>query len=264
MKDFNLTRESVLVEAVENCYREMFAKAQPSADWDNIIKEYKDKKIDEEKDGPVYNRHYLSQAEYIYILNKYLEAYRINSEWESDIDVLKEYLTEGGSKDKYIEPHTDENGDYHPGYRGYEKVAPLKEQLMDKAYLYFDSEIEAECATNAFYDIVMGMIDNCQNFYRFNIDEQKFRNTLALGATPTSNKETVKKWWKEHYDVDVEIKERNPLLLWEYDNYGDEMDKIMTEEYGEDWEKYWWDKYEAEEAEKKAKLEAKLKELKNE
>ena len=30
-----LDREEVLCKAYEDCIREMFAKAQPSADWDN-------------------------------------------------------------------------------------------------------------------------------------------------------------------------------------------------------------------------------------
>lgn len=263
MKDFNIDRESVLLQAVKDCYREMFAKAQPSADWDNLIQEYKEGKIDEEKDGPVYDRHYLSYREYVYIIDKYIEAYKIKSEWNNNIDLLKEYLMEGGSKDKYIKEHTDENGDYHPGYRGYEKVAPMVEYIEKIIYDEYDgnSEIAAAVAQNV-TNKVMELINTCQDFYRFNMDECKFRNTLAMGATPTSNAETVKKWWKDHYDVDIEIEERNPLLLWEYDNYGDEMDEIMTNDYGENWEQIWWDRYHKEEAEKKAKTEEALKALK--
>ena len=84
-----------------------------------------------------------------------------------------------------------------------------------------------------------------------------------MGASPTSNAETVKKWWKDHYNVDIEIVERNPWLLWEYDNYGDQMNEIMTDDYGENWEQIWWDKYHKEEAEKKAKIEEALKNAKN-
>lgn len=259
MKDFNIDRESILLQAVKDCYREMFAKAQPSADWDNLIQEYKEGKIDEEKDGPVYDRHYLSYHEYVYIINKYIEAYKIKSGWNDHINLLKEYLIEGGSKDKYIEEHTDENGNYYPGYRGYEKVKPIKEQILYELYKWLDDDNKCEGCTEAITKIVMNTIDTCQYFYRFNMDECKFRNTLAMGATPTSNAETVKKWWKDHYNVDIDIEERNPLLLWEYDNYGDEMDEIMTDDYGENWEQIWWDKYHKEKAEKKAKSEEKLK-----
>ena len=107
MKDFKIDRESVLMQAVEDCYREMFAKAQPMADWDNLTQEYKEGKIDEEKDEPIYNRHYLSCQEYAYIIDKYIEAYKIKSDWNDHIDILKEYLIKRGVKDTYIDGYTD-------------------------------------------------------------------------------------------------------------------------------------------------------------
>lgn len=247
-----LDREEVLTKAVMDCYREMYAKAQPSADWDKLVQDKKDGKIDEEKDGAVYNRHYLSFDEYIYIQNKYLDAYKIKSEWNDDIGILEEYLNEGGSKDKYIEEYTDENGDYHPSHRGYEKVPPLKEQILAIMKDFDCSEVAANVGEQI-YDKVMETISLCKDFYRFNMDERKFRNTIAFGSTPTSNAETVKKWWKEHEGIDIEIKERNPLLFWEYDYYGDEIDEVMKDEYGEDWEQQWWDKYKKEQEEKENK-----------
>ena len=247
-----LDRELVLSKALDDCFREMFAKAQPSADYDNLIAEYKAGKIDEEKDGPVYDRHYLSMEEYIYILDKYLDAYRIKSEWKDNVGVVEEYLKEGGSKDKYIDEHTDENGDWHPGYRGYEKVPPIQEQILQEMYKWLPEE-ESRAASINITKIVMGTIDTCKNFYNFNIDECKFRNTMAFGATPTSNAETVKKWWKDHYNEDIEIEERNPLLFWEYENYGDEMDEIMSEEYGDNWKEIWDKKWKDQIAERKAK-----------
>lgn len=116
-----LDREEVLCKAYEDCIHEMFAKAQPSADFDNIIAEVKAGKIDEGKDGPIYDRHYLSHDEFLYIMDKYMKAYRVEAEWEDDIEVLEDYLNNGGSKDKYIEAHDDEHG-HHPGYRSYEDV----------------------------------------------------------------------------------------------------------------------------------------------
>lgn len=264
MKDFNIDRESVLLQAVEDCYREMFAKAQPTADWDNLIQEYKEGKIDEKTDGPIYNRHYLSYREYAYIVDKYIEAYKIKSGWNDHIDILKDYLIKGGSKDTYIDEHTDENGGHYSGYRWYEEVPPMVEHIEKIILDEYDGnkEVASDVAQNI-ANKVIELINTCQSYYRFNIDECKFRNTLAMGATPTSNAETVKKWWKDHYDVNIEIVERNPLLLWEYDNYGDQMDEIMTNDYGENWEQIWWDKYHKEEAEKKAKTEEALKMLSN-
>lgn len=262
MKDFNIDRESVLLQAVEDCYREMFAKAQPTADWDNLIQEYKEGKIDEKNDGPIYNRHYLSYSEYTYIVDKYIEAYKIKSGWNNHIDILKDYLIKGGSKDTYIDERTDENGGHHSGYRWYEEVPPMVEHIEKIILDEYDGnkEVASDVAQNV-ANKVIELINTCQSYYRFNNDECKFRNTLAMGATPTSNAETVKKWWKDHYDVDIEIVERNPLLLWEYDNYSDQMDEIMTNDYGENWEQIWWDKYHKEEAEKKTKIEESLKML---
>ena len=45
-----ITREKILANAITDVYREMFAKAQPMADYDALIEEYKAGKIDIEKD----------------------------------------------------------------------------------------------------------------------------------------------------------------------------------------------------------------------
>ena len=47
-------------------------------------------------------------------------------------------------------------------------------------------------------------------------------------------------------------------LNGDYVNLGD-FDEIMTDDYGENWEQIWWDKYHKEEADKKAKTEEALK-----
>ena len=258
-----LDREEVLSQAVYDCYREMFAKAQPMADWDALNAEYKAGKIDEKKDGPVYDRHYLSHEEFQYILDKYMDAYHIKSDWDDYVEIVEKYLSEGGTKDKYIEEHTDEYGNHHPGYRGYEKVPPLKEHIYDIIYGEYDGNGEiAEAVTEDVVNKVMELIATCKNFYCLNMDERKFRNTICMGATPSGNKETVKQWWKDHYDIDIEIEEHNPLLFWEYDQYGDEMDEIMTEEYGENWKEIWDKKWKDEVAKKEAEREERLKKIK--
>lgn len=254
MKNY-ITREDVLTKAVEDCWREMFAKAQPKADYDNLIAEYKAGKIDEEKDGPIYDRHYLSMEEYMYIMEKYMEAYRIKSEWKEDIEILEDYLTNGGSKDAYIPDHTDDNGNFHPGYRSYEKVAPLKDQILN---IVKDFDLSEEVCNNI-YNKVMETIKNCKEFYCFNSDEQKFRNTLLFGATPTSNKETVKKWWKDHYGVDIEIEDRIPKLFWYMDHNYTHQDLI--DEFGENYDEILMKEWEDEKAAKKAKHEELVKKL---
>ena len=256
-----LDRDKVLGKAVDDCLREMFAKAQPAADLDNINEEYKAGKIDEDKDGPVYDRHYLSMEEFQYILNKYMKAYRVNCEWDEDVEFVEKYLTEGGTKDKYIEGYTDKNGNHHPGYRGYEKVKPLKyyiKKILDEEIV--NGEI-CEDVTDKVVNKVMELISDCKHFYKFNADEQKFRNTVCMTCSPTGNKETVKKWWKDHYDVDIEIEERNPLLLWDMDYYGDNFEEVMEEEDGPNWKEIWDKKWKDEVAKKEAEREERLKKI---
>ena len=134
-----LDREEVLCKAYKDCIREMFAKAQPMADFDNLIEEAKAGKIDEEKDGPIYDRHYLSAEEYKYILDKYMKAYRIESEWKEDVEIVEEYLNKGGHKDKYIDDWEDEHG-HHPGYRSYEDVPPLKKHIRKIVDSYLENK----------------------------------------------------------------------------------------------------------------------------
>ena len=255
-----LNREEVLCKAYEDCIREMFAKAQPSADWDNIIEEYKAGKIDEKKDGPIYERHYLSAEEYKYILDKYMKAYRIESEWQEDVEIVEKYLSEGGTKDKYIEDYDDEHG-HHPGYRSYEDVPPLKQLILKEMYDWLDDENQCNGAANEITKIVMYTIALCKDYYSFNVDEQKFRNTVCMRCSPTGSIETVKKWWKDHYDIDIEIEERNPLLFWEQDYYGDDFEEVMEEEDGPDWKEKWDKKWKDDVAKKKAEREKRLKEL---
>ena len=250
-------RDDILIQAIKECYTEMFAKAQPMADYENLLEEAKTGKIS--KDEHIYDRHYLSQEEYAYIINKYLDIYNIKSEWRDHVETVEEYLKIGGSKNKYIDSYTDENGNYHTGFRSYEEVPPLKEHIYKIINKYFN-DTNNTC-TDEVVNKVFELIDTCKNFYKYNSDEMKFRNEMAFGTSPTCNKETVKKWWKDNYNVDIEIEDKNPLLFWEYDYYGDEIDEIMTNEYGPEWKDYWWKKYEDDKKQKNAEMKERLKKL---
>ena len=124
-----LSRKEILNKAYHDCMYEMYAKSQPEADYDNLIEEYCSGKIG--KNEPVYNRHYLSMDEFIYIRDKYKEAYNIKKTWKSNIEFLEQLLKEGGLKDKYNPAVIDEDGFKHPGYRSAEDVKPLKDQISD-------------------------------------------------------------------------------------------------------------------------------------
>lgn len=231
-----LDRRKILERAYHECMTEMYAKSQPPADYNQLLEDAKNGKIG--KDEKVYERHYLSHEEFKHILGKYKDAYNIKSHWIDDIEVLERYIKEGGTKDKYIEAHTDEYG-YHPGYRGYENVAPLKEQFSKIFYnsdFYTGSEMDkaSEKLINNLYNKIIDIVDACKNFYRFDREESDFDCSAALGPSPCSNKETVIEYWKLQ-GIDIDIVEPNPLLLWERDYYGDEFEEVMEYEYGEDW-----------------------------
>lgn len=235
-----LDRKEILERAYHECMAEMYAKSQPSADYNQLLEDAKNGKIG--KDERVYERYYLSHEEFKHILGKYKEAYNIKSHWIDDIEVLERYIKEGGSKDKYIEAHTDEKGNYHPGYRSYEKVKPIKEQLSDvlEEYSLYDENMH-----NKLYDTVTNIIDTCKNFYRFDREESSFDCSVALGPSPNSCAEAVIQYWV-HQGVDIKIEERNPLLLWEMDYYGDDFEEVMKDEYGDNWKEYWNNKWKEE------------------
>lgn len=231
-----MNRRSILDKAVHDCYKEMYAKAQPSADWDQIIKEYEEGKRN--KNERVYEQHYLSQEEYTYIVDKYVEAYGMTAHWKDDVEVVEEYLTKGGTKDKYIPDQYNENGELvSPGYRGYEKVAPLYEHIRNIIGEEYDGNGEiADSVSKKVTDKVMEIIAICKNFYQFDREESSFKISCALGASPTSNPETVKKYWKEKTGEDIQIEERNPKLFWYLDEgYTDEDLAYEFEDYGENW-----------------------------
>lgn len=240
-----LDRKEIIKRAYHECMVEMYAKAQPSADYNQLLEDAKNGKIG--KDERVYERYYLSQEEFKYILNKYKEAYNIKSHWNDDVEVVEKYIKKGGVKDKYIPSYKDENGNYHPGYRGYEDVAPLKDRLFDilEVYGLYDENMH-----NKLYDTVVDTIDTCKNFFKFDSEETSFDCSVALGPSPNSCAEAVIQYWA-HQGVDIEIEERNPLLLWEMDEYGENFEEYMRDDYGEDWEEQWKEKWEEEKNSKK-------------
>lgn len=256
------TREDIIKEAIHECFKEMYAKSQPSVDYDELLEKFRNGEITEGKgETPIHDRYYLSIDEFVYIRDKYLNMYRMNNLWKSNVNFLRDNFTDGSHKDVYIPERTDENGDWHPGYRTSEHVPNLKEQFLyalDKK-LNLGDEMREPIAEEL-YKIVLETIDNCRDFYRFDREEEQFGYAVALGASPCSNKETVIEYWKSQ-GVDLEIKDRNPLLLWEMDYYGEDFEEVMEDDYGEDWENYWREVYETEKQAKSARKQAELKEF---
>ena len=260
-----LDNNVIFDRAYNECMTEMYAKAQPPADYNQYLQDAKDGKIT--RDEKVYERHYLSHEEFKYILEKYIEAYHFKEKWRSNIEVLEGYLIKGGNKDKYIEAHTDAHGNYHPGYRSYEEVLPIKKQFVNiftNSEFYTGSEMDdaVKELVKELTDTVLNTISECKEYYRFDRKENEFAASVALGPSPCSNKETVIEYWKSQ-GIDIEIEERNPLLLWDMDYYGDSFEEVMEDEYGEDWKQQWDAKWEEEKREKDERLK-KLKQKLNE
>ena len=62
-KKFNIDRSSVIEQAILECLTEMYAKAQPSADFNELMKLYKG------TNKPFYQWYYLSEEEFLLLNN---------------------------------------------------------------------------------------------------------------------------------------------------------------------------------------------------
>ena len=225
--------KGIIQQAFDECMEEMYNKAWPAASWKDLVERYK--KGEFPKDVRIYERYYLPHEEFKYILNKYIKKYGMESKWVHYCNIIIEDLTTGYVIEKYIEPEGD-----CPGYRGYEDKPCLLDQIQE--LLKKEGRID-EDLSDKITELVFQCIKDRRDFYRFDRLEGDFSSTIALGASPTGNKRTVEEYWESQGVKLPPYKEKCPLLYWEYDEYDDEMDEIMTEEYGENWEEIWWDKY---------------------
>lgn len=210
----DITRNNIVSQAVKDCMSELYRKAQPPADFNKYLKQLKDSKITDDKRPYIYQRHYLSNEETRYIMDKYISAYRLKNEWISNIDLLIKDLKEGCIVDKYIEEHTDSNGVTSPGYRSYDNRAPLKERISN---ILKDAGVMRDDLCENICNEVFDYIENRRNFYRFDMEENQFNYTILLGACPTSNKQDVIDYWKSQ-GKDIEIVDRDERSFWLRDN----------------------------------------------
>lgn len=219
--DDYLDREKVLSKACHDCYREMYAKSQPPGDYEEYLRQYRAGELRDDDNDRVYNRHYLSKEEYDYIMDKYVDAYGMKEKWSEYVDIVKSYFDVGAIKDKYIEEYTDDDGDFHTGYRSYEHLPHFSDTVSEMLKPYVENDNERNAVARQIYDSVVDRIETCKNFYRFDREESGFHVTIGLGASPTCNKQSVIDYWKER-GVDVNIEDRNPDTFWEKDMYGDD------------------------------------------
>lgn len=234
-----ITRDDVLSRACDECMKELYSFACPAIEWEDFkeeCKEYskkykewdnwkagdtshpewKDKSITECIGPKPFEFYFLPREIMKSICEEYIYAYRIDLQQEllNTIDILKDYCRRP-IVDKYIDEHTDENGDWHPGYRSYDHPDNLEEEIkkiikpaenipLDKKESYEKSYNKLiENIHNKFFEF----LDMAGKFYNWNRDLNSFNMTVYLGPSPNSNKEAVIRNWREYKNKDIEINE---------------------------------------------------------
>lgn len=194
-----INRDEILKEALHKCFVEMYRWSQPSIDIDELFKNgYKDS-----RESPLYEKHYLSQENFEYIRQTYMDAYGIKDNWDDTFEILIKQLKEGGIEDDY-KPATKDR----PGYRDYKKVLPLEEVITCPGEM----------------NTIIDYIKKCQNFFKGHSREtNQFSCSVALGGSPTSNAKEVEEYWHKNGRPDFVIKDyKIEDIIWgsEENDYG--------------------------------------------
>lgn len=181
LKDnFTKSRVDVVGEIANSCMKELYANCQPHVDWEDFVQQNKD--YDGKGPRP-YEFYYLPRDVFNDIVESYVSAYKIKSEFRPNLDTLKSYFNDP-IRDKFIEKEGQ------PGYRGYEHFTPLKEVIGEDAYKQ-----------------VINYIEEAKKFYNTDYYYNSFSMTVYLGASPNSCKEAVIENWKKYRNKDITIDE---------------------------------------------------------
>ena len=250
-----MTRHEVLKQAVNGCLKELYSYTVPHIKWDDFVAEnqaYSKKYKAWERFNYLKNKENLSEDElkefsmfpgnwegksitecigprpfeFYYlpkeilkdICDNYIYAYNIDSQQEllNTIQILKEYCRKP-IVDKYIDEHTDENGNWHPGHRSYDNPDNLEKEITK----ILGPEVEDNpYHVHKICDKFFEFLDMAGNFYNWNRDLNSFNMSVYLGPSPNSSKESVIKNWKEYKGQDIEIND----------------EQIKKEYYGEDYD----------------------------
>lgn len=228
-----LTRSDILSKAVDDCMKELYSYAQPHVEWEDFVgqnKMYSNKYLlwEKTKDldpnyigkslveciGPrPYEFYYLPKDILKDIIDNYVHIYKMDEQQNllDIIEILKNYCKEP-IVDKWIE---GENG--FPGHRGYDHPDNLKKEINKLLCKQFNSP-ELSGISNKVCNKFFGFLDMAGKFFNWNSELNSFYQSVYLGCSPHSNKETVIKNWKEYRGEDIEINEEE--IKKEY--YGDE------------------------------------------
>lgn len=197
-----MTRHDLLEEAIERCYAEMYLKAIPPTNFREAIENWKHEDPETKKEYPFYTRYYLNQEDYTDIVENYINIYKINNPFKNNIEILEYYLKQGGSRDIYVEE--SEEG---PAHREYAIVLPIKKQIDELIRNYIEDEESAENLRDSIVDKVFKTIGYCKEFFDTHREECTFTFSV-MDSSPTTNPETVKQYWKEVHNKDIEIDTR--------------------------------------------------------
>ncbi len=207
MKKHPESRRDIVAKAAIECLDEMYRKSQPSITWKEILKITSDPANEKRH---LWAEHYLSKEDYEDIQDHYMRLYRIKSEWEGNVELVEEYLKEGGSKDVYIPEYVDEDGDRHPGHRDYEHVLPMATQIRNILEEHArQGNVSTAWVNEIKEEICKALgetITNCKNFYKHDRDEVSFRMDVS-NYSPCSNADTVREFYEQH----PEIKLKKPI-----------------------------------------------------
>lgn len=194
-----LNSKDYMVRCVNECLDKMYTLSEPPITLAQLKETFKDIPKEEQEKEPAYEQHYLPSEVYKAILEHYSDVFGFKPTWDDDVVILSNDLFNGGKKDVY---RKDKNG---ISQKEYEDTPKLRDVIGEE---------------NA--EKVKKMITDIKNFYRFNMKYQTFTFNV-MNFSPTSNKETVEKYWREHGVPDFTINEDK----WfkeedEEENYGDE------------------------------------------
>lgn len=194
-----LSADEFMTRCINECLDKMYQLSEPSITWGELKEQGEKQEPEERKREPMFERHYLPQEVYLEIVRLYANIFGFNMEWKENIEFLCDNLFNGGRKEVYKE---DANGDFRKTYEDTPKLA------------------DAIGTENA--EKVKTIIEDIKNFYNFNRQYQQFSFNV-MNFSPTCNKDTVEKYWREHGKPDFTIDEDKWFKEdYEEDDYGDE------------------------------------------
>ena len=254
-----ITKGSVLKEAVNKCLEEIYSIAQPSVTFEQFKKEcetynnkyhaweryyhlskhlnelsenelieyssfpasWKDKSITECIGPRPYEFYYIPGELQKDIVDSYVYAYDIDKHQSllDIIHILKDYCDKP-IVNKYIEDYTDEYGNHHQGYRGYDHPDNIYKEIAKIVSNYSlepakeDSD-EVVDLCNKFFEF----LDMAGKFFSWNGELNNFIMSV-WNISPNNHKQDVIDNWKQYRNKDIKINEEQ--IKEEY--YGEELD----------------------------------------